>query len=85
MDAVEALTQELGACLERNAAALDLVTAIDRTRELHPRETTRRLADDVLELTGSELADDATLLVLDWHGGHARPRVSRAGADAAER
>ena len=71
--------------LERNAAALDLVAAIDRTRDLHPRETTRRLADDVLEITGAALADDATLLVLDWHGEHARARVSQAGADAAGR
>jgi serine phosphatase RsbU (regulator of sigma subunit) len=71
--------------LERNAAALDLVTAIDRTRDLHPRETTRRLADDVLEVTGAALADDATLLVLDWHGEHARARVSQAGADFAGR
>lgn len=69
--------------LERNAAALDLVAGIDRTRELHPRETTRRLADDVLEITGRALADDATLLVLDWHGEHARARVSEAGADSA--
>ena len=71
--------------LERNAAALDLVAAIDRTRDLHPRETTRRLADDVLEITNAALADDATLLVLDWHGEHARARVSQAGADAAGR
>lgn len=68
--------------LERNASALDLVAAIDRTRGLHPRETTRRLADDVLEITGAALADDATLLVLDWHGEHARTRVSHAGADS---
>lgn len=71
--------------LERNAASLDLIAAIDRTRDLHPRETTRRLADDVLEITGSALADDATLLVLDWHGEHARARVSQAGADSAGR
>lgn len=71
--------------LERNAAALDLVAGIDRTRDLHPREATRRLADDVLEITGHTLADDATLLVLDWHGEHGRARVSTAGADSAER
>ena len=54
--------------LERSANALDLVDEISRTRALHPRETTRRLADNVLEVAGPELADDATLLVLDWHG-----------------
>ena len=28
------------------------------------------LSDKVLEACGQELADDATLLVLDWTGGH---------------
>ena len=54
--------------LERSAAALDLVEEITQTRALHPREATRRLADNVLEVAGPDLADDATLLVLDWHG-----------------
>jgi serine phosphatase RsbU (regulator of sigma subunit) len=67
--------------LERNAAALDLEAEIKETRSLHPRETTRRLADNVLEVTGPSLADDATLLVLDWHGGHGRDRDTVAGAD----
>jgi serine phosphatase RsbU (regulator of sigma subunit) len=71
--------------LERNAAGLDLIAGIARTRGLHARETTRRLADEVLELTGAALADDATLLVLDWHGQHALARVSEAGADTDER
>jgi serine phosphatase RsbU (regulator of sigma subunit) len=68
--------------LERNAAALDLIAEIGETRSMHPRETTRRLADLVLEVTGPTLADDATLLVLDWHGHHGRDRDSVAGADA---
>ena len=67
--------------LERNAAAIDLIAEIAKTRSLHPRETTRRLADNVLEVTGPTLADDATLMVLDWHGHHGRDRVSVAGAD----
>jgi serine phosphatase RsbU (regulator of sigma subunit) len=67
--------------LERNAAALDLEAEIKETRSLHPRETTRRLADNVLEVTGPTLADDATILVLDWHGGHGRDRDTVAGAD----
>ena len=69
--------------LERNAATLDLVTEIGRTTGMHPRETTRRLADLVLKATGPTLADDATLLILDWHGHHGRDRDSVAGADAA--
>lgn len=68
--------------LERNAATLDLVAEIAATRALHPRETTRRLADRVLEVTGRALADDATLLVLDWHGHHGRDRESNGGADS---
>lgn len=72
--------------LERGAAALDMVAAIDETRSLHPRETTRCLADHVLDVTGHSLADDATLLVLDWHGHHGEhghERATVAGADTA--
>ena len=68
--------------LERSAAALDLVAEVARVRELHPREATRRLADNVLEVAGPDLADDATLLVLDWHGQHGRDRVTAGGSDA---
>ncbi len=68
--------------LERNAAALDLIAEIGDTRSMHPREATRRLADLVLEVTGPTLADDATILVLDWHGHHGRDRTTVAGADA---
>jgi serine phosphatase RsbU (regulator of sigma subunit) len=67
--------------LERGAATLDLVTEIGQTRALHPRETTRRLTDKVLETCGGALTDDATLLVLDWYGGHGRDRATVAGAD----
>ena len=48
---------------------------------LHPREITRHLTDMVLALSGAVLADDATLLVLDWHGGHGNNRHTTAGAD----
>jgi serine phosphatase RsbU (regulator of sigma subunit) len=67
--------------LERNAASLDLMGAISQTRTLHPREATRKLADEVLAVTGPSLADDATLLVLDWHGHHGRDRITLGGAD----
>ena len=69
--------------LERNAAAADLVDGIRETRPLHPREAVRMLADRVLEATGHELSDDATVLMLDWHGGHGRDRGSVHGADLA--
>jgi hypothetical protein len=48
---------------------------------MHPREATRKLADEVLAMTGPALDDDATLLVLDWHGHHGRERTTDSGAD----
>jgi serine phosphatase RsbU (regulator of sigma subunit) len=67
--------------LERNAAELDLSSAIGETLHLHPREAVRALADRVLEATGQALSDDATVLCLDWHGGHGNDRASVNGAD----
>jgi serine phosphatase RsbU (regulator of sigma subunit) len=79
--------------LERNAAGLDLAHAIADTRMLHPREAVRTLADRVLadrvladRVLGVSgvLADDATVLCLDWHGGHGRDRRTVHGADRNE-
>jgi serine phosphatase RsbU (regulator of sigma subunit) len=67
--------------LERNAAGIDLSSAIHDTRDLHPREAVRRLADSVLRATGDDLKDDATAMVVDWHGGHKHQRRALAGAD----
>ncbi|MCW2667736.1 MAG: serine/threonine protein phosphatase, partial [Frankiales bacterium] len=67
--------------LERAAASLHLEDHILRTRGLHPREATRALADLVIEASGGVLADDAALLVIDWHGDHGVPRQTVAGAD----
>ena len=67
--------------LERNAAELDLAEAIADTRALHPREAVRVLADRVLAVVDGELADDATVLCVDWHGGHGRDRDTAHGAD----
>jgi serine phosphatase RsbU (regulator of sigma subunit) len=67
--------------LERNAADLDLHRAIADTRALHPREAVRALADLVLDVTGQVLADDATVLCVDWYGGHGRDRSTVHGAD----
>jgi serine phosphatase RsbU (regulator of sigma subunit) len=67
--------------LERNATSLDFSTLLRLTRSLHPREVTRALADMVLDAVGHELQDDATLLVVDWHGDPGRRgRVTSAGA-----
>jgi len=67
--------------LERNAAGIDLSAAIQETGALHPREAARRLADSVLRATGHDLKDDATVMFLDWHGGHHRERNAESGAD----
>ena len=69
--------------LERRAAGLDLAREIRATRSLHPREAVRALADRVLEVAGGDLSDDATVLCLDWYGGHGQDRSSRYGADTA--
>jgi serine phosphatase RsbU (regulator of sigma subunit) len=67
--------------LERGAVWVDLAEAIAETRLLHPREAVRALADRVLEATGHALKDDATVLCLDWHGGHGRDRETLNGAE----
>ncbi len=67
--------------VERNAVGIDFAAAIVETRALHPREAVRALADRVLDEGGHELKDDATVLCLDWHGGHGRSRNSHYGAE----
>ncbi|WP_244928046.1 PP2C family protein-serine/threonine phosphatase [Nocardioides sp. W7] len=67
--------------LERTAVKADLPGAIAETRSLHPREAVRALADRVIEASGKALDDDATVLCLDWHGGHGRDRDSVHGAE----
>jgi len=69
--------------LERNVGSLDLPGAILATRDLHPREAVRALADSALAAAGHALQDDATLLCLDWHGTHDTPRLAVAGAEPA--
>ena len=67
--------------LERKGAQLPLSGLLDETGALHPREATRRLADSVLDVAGPELDDDATILMVDWHGESGRRSHSRSGAD----
>jgi serine phosphatase RsbU (regulator of sigma subunit) len=67
--------------LERNVGTVDVPEAIATTRELHPREVVRALADNALEATGHHLSDDATVLCLDWHGTHDQERTVVSGAD----
>ncbi|MEU4559471.1 PP2C family protein-serine/threonine phosphatase [Actinoplanes sp. NPDC023936] len=68
---------------ERRAAALDLKARLPSLGSLHPREAARALADGVLAVAGPTLEDDATLMIIDWHGHHGRPRRSSAGADVS--
>ncbi len=68
--------------VERNAKDLDLPEMIARTSDQHPREAARHLADMVLEATGHALADDATLLMLDWRGDHGHGRDTTSGSSA---
>lgn len=68
---------------ERKAADLDLPALLRELTALHPREAVRSLADAVLEVAGPALADDATLLILDWHSEHSEERAASAGADHA--
>ena len=66
---------------ERNAASLDVATAIVATAALHPREVVHALGDAVLHATGGDLRDDATMVCLDWYGGPPRGRNTQQGAD----
>ncbi|MFF1722524.1 PP2C family protein-serine/threonine phosphatase [Streptomyces sviceus] len=59
--------------LERGAAAADLTSVMHDTRELHPREAVRALTAAVLDSCHGSLRDDATVLILDWHGERRRP------------
>lgn len=68
---------------EREAAELDLDAALLHVVDLHPREATRALTDAVIRVAGPDLPDDATVLIVDWYGGHGQSRRSTAGADSA--
>lgn len=67
--------------LERRIAVVDLTHHLLALVDSHPREVVRALMDAVLAAGGAALADDASLLVLDWYGDHGNPRSARHGAD----
>ncbi|MGI8808943.1 MAG: SpoIIE family protein phosphatase, partial [Acidimicrobiales bacterium] len=61
--------------LERNATAadFDVLAAVAETAALHPREVVHVFKAAVLAASGAELADDAAVLCIDWHGGPPAP------------
>jgi hypothetical protein len=65
--------------LDRNAAEADVVRLLATIGDLHPREAAQALTGAVIEAAGSELQDDATVLVIDWYGPR-RSRGATAGA-----
>lgn len=54
--------------LEDKSVSLDIEKVINESRDMHPREATRFIAGSVLAAADRALIDDATILVVDWHG-----------------
>lgn len=65
---------------ERSAAGLDLDGLLVTTAKEHPRNAVQEVGNALREHVGGTPEDDATMLVLDWHGGTTR-RTTEAGAD----
>ena len=66
---------------ERNAVNLDVADALAKSANLHPREVVHSLGSAILDATGGDLRDDATMVCLDWYGGPPRGRKTEYGAD----
>jgi serine phosphatase RsbU (regulator of sigma subunit) len=69
--------------LERQAASVDVRSVLAESREGHPREVVQQLIQAAVDASGGRLADDATALCFDWHGGAPRDRETDAGADVS--
>lgn len=67
--------------IERNGPRVDIHALIAQSAELHPREAVQRMVRAVLDATGGQLKDDATVMCMDWHGTPFRLRDSDSGAD----
>lgn len=54
--------------LERNAVTVDIEEILAATAGRHPRQIVQELAGSILNATGGDLQDDATVLCFDWYG-----------------
>ncbi|WP_142270283.1 PP2C family protein-serine/threonine phosphatase [Streptomyces sp. SLBN-115] len=70
--------------VERHGEKVDLPALLERTRDLHPRETALMLTSAVREAAGGRLEDDATVMCLDWHGPQETQRHVSSGADTRQ-
>ncbi|MFH8794234.1 PP2C family protein-serine/threonine phosphatase [Streptomyces sp. NPDC017941] len=66
---------------ERQAQHVDLHALIRDTAKEHPREVVRTLTAAIAEACDGRMADDATLMCLDWYGPHPAGRHSSSGAN----
>ena len=63
--------------------AIDTISAIGETADLQRERRSADFADSILRATGHALQDDATVMLLNWHGGRERQRNTTAGAEPA--
>ena len=65
--------------LDRNASRVHIEAVLAASADRHPRQVVQELAHDVLEATGGNLRDDATVVCIDWYGSAGR-RNATGGA-----
>jgi serine phosphatase RsbU (regulator of sigma subunit) len=70
--------------LEREAGNADIRGVAAAGRDDHPREAVQHIIQAAMRASGDQLADDATALCLDWHGGPPRKRETYSGANLGD-
>jgi len=66
---------------ERSAESFDLDDHLLRTADLHPRNAVQEIASAFRDHVNAAPEDDATFLILDWHGGDTL-RDTAGGSDS---